>query len=299
MRAIINTEFENWMDARNHWMETQGLTATYLNLNCVPFHLLDTPAAYHACNLFDQLFPPLQILGSFNRIRENGDIQFEITNTKILLISLEPLKRLEDFFIQYRFFFNDVPQGFDRDSATYGDHQVNHENYLNYQMNYFHVFPGILEVPSPHARGSNRYWRYIDCLANGFLGNGHLRSNNWDSLTNAIVDMPLIPLSSPTHPRFDLNGQIADLVNQKLAVLRPENILVLGQNIHHIVEGLFHLTAGDFITPIQNGQHQVRVARKELLHGINTKIYFRRFFTRGGSYQEAHDLGVAICNDLV
>lgn len=302
MITTINAEFESWMDARNHWIETQGRTATYFDLPCVPFHLLDTPAAYHANNQFDHLFPPLQILGSFDRIQENGDPLFKIADTKILLISLEPLKRLEnnDFFNQYSFFFEDVPPGFDENSVGYGNHSVNQENYLNYQINYFHEFPMIFGFNSPHALGSNKYWRYIDCLANGFLGNNHLTSANWDSLANAIVDMPIIPLSSSNHRRFHFNDQIIQLINQKLAVLRPEKILVLGNGIHQNVEDLFQLTADHFVNPIQNGQHEVRVSQKELIQGINTRIYFRRFFSQGGgSYQDAYDLGLAISNVLV
>lgn len=298
MRAIIEAEFENWVDAKNHWIETQGLNATYLNLNCVPFHLLDIPAAYHTDNRFDHLFPPLQILGSFQGIRENGEFHFEMANTKILLISLEPLKRLADFFSQYIFFFENVPHGFNLNSVDYGAHQINQENYFNYQINYFHEFPGILGLPSPHAHGGNRYWRYIDCLANGFLGNDHLIGDNWDSLANAIVDMPIIPLSSSKHNDFQLN-EIEGLVNQKLAVLRPQKILVLGDAIRHEVMDLFELENNQLEDFIQNGQHQVRVAQTELIPGINTRIYFRRFFSNaGGSYQDAYNLGVAISNDI-
>lgn len=300
MIATINAEFEFWINARNQWIESQGFAATYLNLPCIPFHLLDTPADYHTTNLFDHLFPPLQILGSFDRIHATGDIQFEITNTKILLISLEPLKRLADFFIQYSFFFEGVPLGFGRNSVGYGIHLVNQNNYLNYQINYFHEFPQIFGWESPYDNGGNRYWRYIDHLANGYLGNQQLSSPDWGSLANAIVDMPIIPLSSTNHHNFQLNNIITDLVNQKLAVLRPEKILVLGNGIENIVSNLFQINGDHFEAHFQNGNHVVRVAQKELINGINTKIYFRRFFSQGGgSYQDAYDLGLAIHNDLV
>ena len=160
MRKLILKEFKIWSDLKEQWLLSGGTTGTYLDQKVIPHAMLHNLPDYHRQKKYDMLLPPLQVMGNLD----------ENTHKKVLLISLEPLKNSKDLSPQYRF-FHDCPPAFDALShPDYGNHDVMMENYLNYQLDYFNVFPGLIGAASPYT-GTNMYWRYLDRFANGFLGN--------------------------------------------------------------------------------------------------------------------------------
>jgi hypothetical protein len=175
-----------------------------------------------------------------------------------------------------------------------GLHPLNLENYYNYQLNYFNIFPQIVGVESPHSIGSNRYWRYIDCLANGYLGNNNLRSQDWNSLINSVIDIPIIPLWARQHPGFQINNSIRNLFIKKINILKPKKILVLGISKMNLIMELMELTPENHVNTIQNGNHTISVFQKQYDWG-ECRVFFRRFFSNGGgSYDDAFQAGQII-----
>lgn len=281
MEELINQQLNLWNDIRNQWYQNFGNAETYLNLPVIPFQGLQN-GSYHNSHLYDILLPPLQILGNTNENIEN----------KILIISLEPLKTDRDLNRQYNYFF-ETPFGYQIDFETYGLHPLNEENYHAYQNNYFDVFPEIIDNPSPHSQGSNIYWRYIDCFANGYQRNIDLKSNDWLTLRNTIVDMPISPLWARRHPGFSVNNaHLIDLFIEKIQILRPRKILVLGSSKKETVMNLLELTENlNFLETFVNGNFEASVYSKDFEWG-ECKVIFRRFFSNGGgTYVDAFNLG--------
>jgi hypothetical protein len=289
MNNLINTEIEQWLRIKNSWLENHGINDTYLNLNVIPFQYLNNPEQYHASNNYDLLLPPLQILGN---LEENS-------NNKTLVISLEPLKTDLDFLNQYNYFFG-LPIHYNvlNDFSNYGRHQLQIENYTSYQLNYFSVFSNMLGLASPHSPNSNKYWRYLDYFSNGFLGNQNLGSHNLETIGNAIIDMPIIPLWARRHPNFVNNININNLFLAKLNSIQPSKILVLGKSKIGLVRNYLGIGDDNFQLLAMNGNHPVYVSNLDMNWG-RLKIFYRRFFSNGGgSYNDAYDLGELIRNQI-
>ena len=280
MRNLIENELENWQNLKVGWIQSEGRSDTYLNLNVIPFNnLLD--GTYNTSNGYDLLLPPLQVLGNLD----------EVSSNKLMIISLEPLKTSRDLNIQNEYFYDIGNENY---LEIFGLHPLNLENYYNYQLNYFNIFPQIVGVESPHSRGSNIYWRYIDCLANGYLGNNNLRSQDWNSLINSVIDIPIIPLWAKQHPGFQINNSIRNLFIKKINILKPKKILVLGISKMNLIMELMELTPENHVNTIQNGNHTISVFQKQYDWG-ECRVFFRRFFSNGGgSYDDAFQAGQII-----
>ncbi len=287
MINLINSEIDEWLRLKNSWLENHGNNITYLNLNVIPFQYLNNPEQYHSSNNYDLLLPPLQILGNL----------VDNACNKTLIISLEPLKTDLDFNIQYNYFF-DQPNHYNvlNNFLNFGSHQLQIERYISYQMNYFNTFPNMIGLASPHVANSNRYWRYLDYFSNGILGNQNLGSENWETIGDAIIDMPIIPLWARKHPGFVDNLTIMNLFLTKLNLLQPRKILVLGKAKVHLVRNYLGIGDDNFQLLTMNGNHPVYVSNLNMNWGV-LQIYYRRFFSNGGgSYNDAYDLGTIIRN---
>jgi hypothetical protein len=282
MIELIDNELSNWKMAKDNWLASGGNSMTYLELPVISFRLLNDINTYHKNARYDHLLPPLQVLGNLDK---------EGNSEKLLIISLEPLKNMSDFNLQYAYFFNLT-------NSSYGNNLLNYNNYLKYQIEYFRTFPNIINLPSPHARGSNKYWRYIDCLSNGYQNNPIMLSQNWDTLGNTIIDLPISPLWARSHPNFYPNQILTKLFIQKIKILKPKKILVLGKAKFDFIINLFNINVNNnFSLFSMNGNNPVYESNLNL-NEYQFKIYFRRFFSNGGgSYEDAYNLGNMICND--
>lgn len=281
MINVIENELENWHNQKVAWIQSEGRSDTYLNLNVIPYeNLID--GNYNNLNGYDLLLPPLQVLGNIDEFSAN----------KLIIISLEPLKTSRDLNIQNEYFFGISNENY---LEIFGLHPLILENYYSYQFNYFNIFPQIIGASSPHSRGSNKYWRYIDCLANGYLGNNNLRSNDWSSLINSVIDIPIIPLWAKNHPGFQINNSIRNLFIKKINILKPKKILVLGKSKMNLIMELMELNHDEHhVNTIQNGNYSIFIFQKQYDWG-ECKVFFRRFFSNGGgSYNDAFQAGQII-----
>jgi hypothetical protein len=76
MRNLIENELENWQNLKDAWIQSEGRSNTYLNLNVIPFNnLLD--CTYNISNGYDLLLPPLQVLGNL----------YEVSSNKLMILS--------------------------------------------------------------------------------------------------------------------------------------------------------------------------------------------------------------------
>jgi hypothetical protein len=291
MNSIINNQLASWDMARTNWLNRSD--ATYLNQKVISHQLLGIPTKYHDSDGYDLLTPPLQILGNL----EGGDKDL---SEKILLVSLEPLKTKKDFAVQYNYFFNTTGKFDPFCQVGYGCHHLNINNYLQYQTDYFNVFPKLLGLRSPYTKGSNRYWRYIDCFTNGYLNNLNLRSENWDTLGRVIIDIPLIPLWAKSHPQFSNHVSVRNLFLQKLKQLKPTKILVTGTSKWGLIKRYLDIADDNFRLLYTNGMkewQQVYLAIIDTEWG-QCKVYFSWFISgRGNSLEEAKTLGDIVRNN--
>jgi hypothetical protein len=284
MRNLINEQLTAWSEIKSNWMHNQGNVNTYLNLNVIPYDQLQN-GNYQLSMNYDMLLPPLQVLGNIDDNNLN----------KLLIVSLEPLKTDRDLNQQYNYFFQ-TPENYII-NEEYGSHQLRQEQYINYQTRYFDVFPKMLGIDSPYVPGSNIYWRYIDHIANGYSGNNHHRSINWGTLRDYILDIPIAPLWARSHPGFQINNHLLrDLFIQKINILKPKKILVLGKSKFELVMNYMGLEPLHFEDTIQNGNYEITIYRRDYEWG-ECSLYFRRFFSNGGgSYLDAFNAGNIIAN---
>jgi hypothetical protein len=284
MRNLINEQLSVWSEIKSNWIRNQGNGDTYLNLKVTPYEQLQN-GNYQMSENYDLLLPPMQILGNLDDHNLN----------KLLIISLEPLKTDLDLNQQYNYFFQ-TPENYVI-NEEYGSHQLKQEQYINYQTQYFDVFPSILGIDSPYAQGANRYWRYIDHVAHGYAGNEQI-NNNWAALRDNIIDMPMAPLWARSHPGFNLNNPtLKDLFIQKIKILKPKKIFVHGKSKFQLVMNYMELEQNlHFVNSIQNGNHPIFIYRKNYDWG-ECSFYFRRFFSNGGgTYLDAFNAGNIISN---
>jgi hypothetical protein len=204
------------------------------------------------------------------------------------------LKTDRDLNKQYNYFFQTAENYIIND--LYGSHQLRLQEYINYQINYFDVFPAILEINSPYAVGGNRYWRYIDHLANGYSRNINFRSANWATLRDCIIDIPIVPLWARSHPNLNLNyNLLRDLFVQRINSLKPRKILVLGKSKFELIQNFMELDHNlNYVNTMQNGNYEISVYKRDYEWG-ECSIYFRRFFSNGGgTYSDAFEAGQII-----
>ena len=285
MRNLIKQQIKAWSEIKSNWILNQGNGNTYLNLNVIPYNQLQN-GNYQLSTNYDMLLPPLQVLGNIDDNKMN----------KLLIVSLEPLKTNIDLNKQYNYFFQTPDNYYINDD--YGSHELRQEKYINYQTHYFDVFPRMLGIDSPYSQGSNKYWRYIDHIANGYSGNDHQRSNNWETLKDCIIDVPISPLWARSHPRFKINNDLLrDLFIQRINILKPKKILVLGKSKIKSVLNYMELDENlHYVNVIQNGNHEISIYRRNYEWG-ECSLYFRRFFSNGGgSYLDAFNAGNIISN---
>ena len=285
MINLINEQLTAWSEIKSNWLLNHGIGNTYLNLQVVPFNQLQN-GRYQISTKYDMLLPPLQVLGNI----EDNNIN------KLLIISLEPLKTDRDLNQQYNYFFQ-TPENY-LINEEYGTHQLRQEEYINYQTQYFDIFPTMLEIDSPYAQGSNIYWRYIDHIANGYSGNNHQKSDNWYKLKDYIIDLPIVPLWARSHPGFQNNNHLLrDLFIQKINILKPKKIMVLGNSKFEIVMNYMGLEHNlHYVNSIQNGNYEISIYRRDYEWG-ECSLYFRRFFSNGGgTYLDAFNAGNIVSN---
>jgi hypothetical protein len=222
----------------------------FLGLPYVNLDLLNNPIIYHTSNDYDAYFPPLFTLGNY----KNGN------KRKVVLLSLEPLKKIKtidddhldvnyDFFLQI-YFLKNLNRNNVLNRNDYLKLNINLNNYLNYQLNYFETFPNLfLNQGNPLYRDAydHSYWRYIAHLAKGFLGDDGfyndlpIRTNGWSSLSDGLIELPIFPMSSPRHPRVLFNKELSELLWQRLNILAPSTIVMLGKSHEREVFDLFNI----------------------------------------------------------
>ncbi len=224
----------------------EGNPLGYSNLPYVPEVNLNQPLIYHQTrNLFDAYFPPLHTLGNYDTKK----------NKKLVLLSLEPHKKVRihndnidlscDFLLQV-YALKNLTINNVLDANAYRQQNLNHQLYMDYQLDYFNTFPALFRNQGmdlyPDAY-NHTYWRYIAHIAKGylnlpgFLNNEPIRENGWQSLSDGLIELPIFPMSAPNHPNVGFNASIAAMLWNRLELIRPSCVISLARSHENEILG--------------------------------------------------------------
>jgi len=303
MIQLIIDEYNKWVENPNEYLNSSLYT-----------------------NGYDPNFPPLQIMGNLlseEEIKEtmnpNSKIDKKSLDTKnsnkILIIGLEPLISNPDnpdgtYQQQYKRLYK-----IDDNSNIEIQEQINNggikgiselrtdidlESYLNWNLNYFNFFQSILKTK---YRG---HWKYLSHFCLG-LDNSNFQPNtntNWNLIGEKIIELDIIPMHGIN--RHQINDHIIELFKEKIHLIKPKNILILGGKKvrESILRPLFNLTDeeinGEAIYESENENSKINKI-KLCSDSLNAGIFMRNSFAARGSgngFEDANKLGKKILEHM-
>ena len=177
---------------------------------------------------------------------------------------------------------------------------INLRNYLQWQLNYFSVFPKICsQNGNQYSKG---HWKKISYFVSGLQGRGFVENQNldWDEIGETLLEIDIIPMH-----RTSTNGKqyqnIATLLLQRLQAIPIKNILVLGKvnSTLSLLQklGFIKNTVGNVISSGAGANDAINMITSE-----KYRVFCRNSFSShgtGNSSQDIHSCGQIISQHLI